>query len=188
MLPIIQRELRDMQTSLCGYQYNLDHTECISQIVVKIAGRSVHGRFILDKKNFYNSSCTRQPARVNDLYQAGCELRVRKPLHGGFSCMHVKCLIIDQKTVLTGSVNLTHNGLENNKEHLFLMTEPPLAAAVLADLEREWLIAEPIADLEISLMLDMHRKRHEQQRSNNAKAVQSQSSSLGSVGEGSRHP
>jgi hypothetical protein len=143
MLPIIHREFGEMRSSLCGFQYNLDHTECISQIVVKIAGRSVHGRFILEKKNFYNSSCTRQPARVDDLYQAGCKLRMSKPLWGGFSCMHVKCLIIDQKTVLSGSVNLTHNGLENNKEHLYLMTEPSLAAAVFADFEREWPIAEP---------------------------------------------
>jgi phosphatidylserine/phosphatidylglycerophosphate/cardiolipin synthase-like enzyme len=182
-----------MQLSLCGFQYNFDHTECVSQIVVKIAGHNVRGRLILDKKNFYDSSCTRQAARVNDLYEAGCELRISKPQWGNFSCMHVKGLMIDQKTLLTGSVNLTHSGRENNEEHLFLMTEPSLVAAVQEEFEREWLKAEPVAEPEISLMLQKSQKRQSEKRSGNAKPVdvgrrRSQSSILGSVGEESQHP
>ena len=55
--------------------------------------------------------------------------------------MHVKAMIFDEKTLLEGSANLTHNGLENNKEHLYRQTEPPLVALVLADFEKEWAAA-----------------------------------------------
>ena len=47
--------------------------------------------------------------------------------------VHTKNLIFDDKILLEGSATLTHNGLENNKEHLYRQTEPPLVALVLAD-------------------------------------------------------
>jgi phosphatidylserine/phosphatidylglycerophosphate/cardiolipin synthase-like enzyme len=119
MLPVIKLELEKIERSICGFQYQLDHSECIAQMILKIAIYGVQGRLILDKVNFYSSSCTRQSAGVNELYKAGCLFRIRKPSQGNFSCMHVKCLILDEKVVLTGSVNLTHNGLENNKEHVY---------------------------------------------------------------------
>jgi hypothetical protein len=61
-------------------------------------------------------------------------------------------------------VNLTHNGLKNNKKHLYRLTEPAFVAEVLADFEKEWLTAEPVTEKEISLMLDSDRKRQTQKR------------------------
>ena len=82
--------------------------------------------------------------------------------------MHVKTLIIDEQLVLTGSVNLTHNGLENNKEHLFCISEPKVVADVLSDFEKEWIQAEPVTEDMIELMLDKYEKRkndkHDKQR------------------------
>ena len=74
------------------------------------------------------------------------------------------CLILDAKTVLTGSMNLTHNGLENNKEHLYRLTEPAFVAEVLADFEEEWLTAQRVTDNEIREMLEMSHKRQEKKR------------------------
>jgi hypothetical protein len=101
MLPVIKLELEKIERSICGFQYQLDHSECIAQMILKIARYGVQGRLILDKVNFYSSSCTRQSARVNELYRAGCQFRIRKPSKGNFSCVHVKCFILDEKVVLT---------------------------------------------------------------------------------------
>ena len=164
MLPAIQQELEKTESSICGFQYQMDHTECIGQMVLKIARFGVQGRLLLEKVNFYSSSCARQAARVHELYQAGCQFRIMKPVVGCFACVHVKCLILDAKTVLTGSMNLTHNGLENNKEHLYRLTEPAFVAEVLADFEEEWLTAQRVTDNEIGEMLDMSHKRQEKKR------------------------
>ena len=52
--------------------------------------------------------------------------------------MHVKTLVIDGKVLLTGSVNLTHNGFEKNKEHLYRITDPSAIREVLDDFEKDW--------------------------------------------------
>jgi phosphatidylserine/phosphatidylglycerophosphate/cardiolipin synthase-like enzyme len=45
--------------------------------------------------------------------------------------MHAKSLIFDEEVLVTGSVNMTHNGYENNKEHMFRITTPSVVADVL---------------------------------------------------------
>ena len=80
---------------------------------------------------------------------------------GGFACMHVKSIIFDDKVLLTGSVNMTHNGYENNKEHLLRLTEPSLLADVVADFEATWLEAEEVTAGEIKLMMENHQARCE---------------------------
>ena len=73
--------------------------------------------------------------------------------------MHVKALIIDAKTLLTGSVNMTHNGLENNKEHLYRITDPSAVSEVMIDFEKEWAGAETVTQELIDDMLARHEKR-----------------------------
>ena len=142
----------------------MDHTECIGLMVLKIARFRARGRLLLDKESFFFSSCVRQAARIHELYRAGCEFRIAKPMVGFFACNHVKCLILDARIALTGSVNLTHNGLENNKEHLYRLTEPAFVADLLADFEKEWLSAQRVTDEEIRMMLEKSDKRQEKKR------------------------
>ncbi len=67
--------------------------------------------------------------------------------------MHVKSLIFDERVVLTGSVNMTHNGHENNKEHLYRILEPTAVADVQADFEKDWEIAETVVQTHIDRMI-----------------------------------
>jgi hypothetical protein len=76
----------------------------------------------------------------------------------------VKCFILDEEIVLTGSMNLTHNGMENNKEHLYRLSEPAFVADVLAEFEKEWLVADIVTDKEIAVMLETDRKRQDKKR------------------------
>jgi phosphatidylserine/phosphatidylglycerophosphate/cardiolipin synthase-like enzyme len=118
----------------------------------------VQGHFILDKAMFYSSSCTRQAERVNALYEAGIAagqpdlLRLHQPGHGMYSSMHVKTTIIDELVIYSGSPNMTHNGLEHNKEHLFRMTQANVVASVVTDFEATWMESQPVTQVMIELM------------------------------------
>jgi hypothetical protein len=143
MLPVMVSELESLTSSFRGYQYVVEHTACCMTLVLK-AGKGVPCRMILDRSNFMESSCARQADRVAELLKAGIEMRVMKPKGGCFACMHVKTMIIDERVVLAGSVNMTHNGLENNKEHLYRITVPSAVADVVADFDQTWVDAEPV--------------------------------------------
>ena len=115
-----------------------------------------------------DSSCARQPQRMKELWEAGCQMKLLKPKGGGFARMHVKSLIIDERVVLTGSVNMTHSGHENNKEHMYRITEPTAVSDVLADFEKDWGEAELLTQQLINTMLEnseKHRRSREKSRS-----------------------
>jgi len=160
MLPIVLQELEAMTTTVCGLQYQSDHTECFVKLVKKVTA-GVQGRIIFDRSNFMSSSCARQAIRVKELWEAGCQMKLLKPSGAGFACMHVKTLIIDGKILLTGSVNMTHNGHENNKEHLYRLTDPSLLADVMKDFEEEWERAEEVTSLIVATMMETDGKKKE---------------------------
>ena len=161
MLPIITKELNAMTESLEGFQYQSDHTELIVILVRKL-GQGVKVRLIFDKENFKSSSCARQAPRMKELYEAGAELKMMRPPHGGFACMHVKTLVVDRKVLLTGSVNMTHNGLEKNKEHLYRIENPSTIETVMTDFEEEWQEAEPVTDDVIENMMEKYAEKEAQ--------------------------
>ena len=109
--------------------------------------------------------------------------------------MHVKCMILDEKVLLQGSVNLTHNGMENNKEHLYRITDQMTVTEVLDDFELEWAGAEKdtVTEQVIQKMNQIWTTRSDtrRQRSQSRSAERQQSRStrnlshdLASVSEG----
>ncbi len=67
--------------------------------------------------------------------------------------------------VLTGSVNLTHNGLERNKEHMIRVLEPSVVAAMLQDFERTWERADTVTSKDLESMLEKHAQREAKKKS-----------------------
>ena len=185
MLPVVLDEMKNLQASLCGMQYQSDHTDCMVILNRKL-GQGVKARLIFDRGNFKSSSCTRQAPRMKELFEAGCQLRVLQPPHGGYSCMHTKTLIFDQGTVLTGSVNMTHNGFEHNKEHLFRITDARAVSDVLADFESTWEEAEVVDNVLIGDMMARYDKA-EAEKAERARAKPSRSRSLSVQPRGRRH-
>ena len=103
-------------------------------------------------------------------------MKVMKPKSGsGFACMHVKTIIFDAQVLLTGSVNITHNGMENNVEHMYRIVEPTCVADVMADFERRWEMAEPVTQCEIDKMISRHSTREDRKDRNQRSRSQSQS-------------
>ena len=98
---------------------------------------------------------------------AKCEIRTFRPRSSsGYACMHVKCWVIDEKLVLSGSSNLTHNGLEKNKEHLYRITEPVFVSDVLADFETTWTESQPVGQQEIDLMMATYQENLDKKQEN----------------------
>ena len=164
MIPRLCFEVEEMKESLHGFQYTLDYTTAFMKLCRKL-GAGKLAKLILDRKNFYDRSCARQAPRIKELTDAGAMIKILKPEGSGFACMHAKTLIFDKKVVLTGSVNLTHNGLEHNKEHILRTTEPGTVADFLRDFEETWELATTVGPEELASMLEKHAKKKRKKKS-----------------------
>ena len=91
-------------------------------------------------------------------------MKMIKPQGSNFACMHVKSLIFDDAVLLTGSVNMTHNGHENNKEHLYRIVLSSAVLEVLADFEKDWTGAEPVTQAVLDEMFVRSEKSKESRR------------------------
>jgi len=78
--------------------------------------------------------------------------------------MHAKTLIFDESVLLLGSVNLTHNGFENNHEHLTRSTGP-MVDDVVKSFERDWICTTIVGDEDIEIMMKGHAERVAQKKS-----------------------
>ncbi len=164
MIPTLNAEVDEFKESLYGFQYTLDYASVFMKLCTKLgAGKTV--KFILDRKNFFDSSCARQAPRIKELIDAGATVKILKPEGSGFACMHSKTLFFDKKVVLTGSVNLTHNGLEHNKEHLIRVLEPSVVAAMLRDFEETWERADTVTSEDLDSMLEKYAKKEAKKKS-----------------------
>ena len=83
--------------------------------------------------------------------------------------MHAKTLIMDGKVVLTGSMNMTHNRYENNKEHMYRITEPATVSDVQADFEKGWDEAELVTMITMNAMLENFEKQKRTRDARNRK-------------------
>ena len=140
-----------VQSSICGCQYIADHAE-LGEILRRRVALGVRGRLIVDQDNFRNSSAKRQCALMRNLFANGFEIRTYKPAKAGFPSMHMKTWILDSEVLLTGSVNLTYNGLENNSENLVAIRTAPAVADAMLQFEEIWERAEQIGMYQIGRM------------------------------------
>ena len=167
MYPLIMESLGGIKKSIDIFAYVIDHTAVCNLIMQKLLKEKAKGRLLLDKNNFLTSSCARQAERVKELSEAGCEVRSLRPKRVGFAIMHVKTFIVDNREMFLGSVNLTHNGLENNKEHLVKISESAIVDKVANDFQETWEMAEEVAPEMILEMIERDQKRklkrHERQ-------------------------
>ena len=98
-------------------------------------------------------------------------MRLVKPTGSGFASMHAKCWIIDGHTLLSGSLNLTHGGLDHNVEHLFKITDQMVVNQALCDFERHWADAEPVTQAEIDRMQEKWDKTHVKRERSGSRSV-----------------
>ena len=70
---------------------------------------------------------------------------------------------------------MTHNGFENNKEHLIALTIPSVVTQFAADFDREWAMAEPVTQELVDDMMSRHKKREDNKEEKQRQRSRSQS-------------
>jgi len=91
-------------------------------------------RVISDNDKMYDRG-----SDVGRLSQAGVNVRIDlSPEH-----MHHKFMVIDGRTVMTGSYNWTRSAETRNEENLISVDDPQLAIRFTEEFERIWNLSEP---------------------------------------------
>jgi phosphatidylserine/phosphatidylglycerophosphate/cardiolipin synthase-like enzyme len=95
------------------------------------AGRSVQG--VIESQNAGGSGSV-----FGRLSQAGVEVLE----DGNCYIMHHKTIVIDERTVITGSYNFTNSAEKDNDENLVIVDDPNLARTYLEEFERVYAQAQ----------------------------------------------
>ncbi|MGH7812304.1 MAG: phospholipase D-like domain-containing protein, partial [Candidatus Binatia bacterium] len=64
---------------------------------------------------------------------------VRQDGNSGF--MHNKVIVVDERFVITGSLNFSTNAEESNDENVIIIDNPDIAKLYMRDFERVWALA-----------------------------------------------
>jgi phosphatidylserine/phosphatidylglycerophosphate/cardiolipin synthase-like enzyme len=67
------------------------------------------------------------------------QVPVRRDGNGGF--MHNKVIVVDERFVITGSLNFSTNAEESNDENVIIIDNPDIAKLYMQDFERVWSLA-----------------------------------------------
>ena len=139
-------------------QYCIDHSELVDILCERLKHGNVKGRLILDKSMFFRTSPWLQPYKVRALREAGCKIRLRQPPEGKYAYMHMKCCLCDGRVMFTGSVNMTHNGLEVSDENLVRIEEAEGVAKHLERYEELWDRSEILRQSDLDRALKLREK------------------------------
>ncbi len=74
--------------------------------------------------------------------------------------MHAKQCVFDNYTLATGSCNLTHNGMENNKEVVIQTTIEELVSEAVTDFWELWEQAKEVTSNDIDRMMVLWDNKH----------------------------
>jgi len=73
-------------------------------------------------------------AELHTLYCAGVPVRQ----DGNPSFLHHKLIVVDERFVITGSLNYSTNAEESNDENVIIVDNPEIAALYIQEFERDW--------------------------------------------------
>jgi len=130
----VVQHLGDCQESVRMNVFCIDD-EVVVGTLCNLAKRGIPVLGILDGGQFNGGSCASQHEKQDALLRAGCRLRTWKSGKSGFVLAHLKRFVVDRKFVITGSVNPTKNGFNNNKEELYVHHCPTLVNTVIRDFD-----------------------------------------------------
>ncbi|MCS7221171.1 MAG: phospholipase D-like domain-containing protein [Anaerolineae bacterium] len=125
------------QMSLDLEHQNLEDEEVIDHLIAA-AQRGVRVRY-LGSPHLPLEEDTDEPGRER-IRQAGAEVRYLDSPY-----IHAKALIVDGRQALVGSINLTTNSLDFNRELSILVDEPYIVQALSQQFQADWDQARPQA-------------------------------------------
>jgi phosphatidylserine/phosphatidylglycerophosphate/cardiolipin synthase-like enzyme len=126
---LVERTIRKAEQTIDVAAYYFT-SQKIADALVAAHERGVEVRVLLDKgqgKRHYRA--------VQSLHEAGIPIRINRR----YAIMHNKYLIIDKKTVETGSFNYTDNAEQRNAENVIVIkNNVTLAKRFMQDWDRLW--------------------------------------------------
>jgi len=128
----IMRLVDATANSIDAALYRLNHP-ALAQTLEEASGRGVRVRLVVDGNKYMESRATQ------DLLQgAQIPYRLAYGRKGRGSKMHHKFIILDQRTILTGSYNWTLESEDENYENLIISEDSLLAEAYMQEFEALW--------------------------------------------------
>ena len=122
------------EISVAAYAFS---SKYMGNALVKAIKRGVKVRLILDMEN------ARKSYSIDEwLIENGVDVRFIKLKRG---CMHHKILIVDGVHLMTGSYNFTNDSEFRNHEAAIFTDDGNLIASFIAEFERLWSLAVPVA-------------------------------------------
>ena len=82
--------------------------------------------------------------------------------------MHAKTIIVYESVVMSGSVNMTHNGFEHNKEHMFCIRDKAVVRELVDDFSKDWACdyCHSVLEKEIGVMKEKEKEKIERRNAN----------------------
>ena len=115
---------------IAAFEFNLDP---IAQALIAAKGRGVDVKWVTDDKHGIEADKKEGHGQFAQLQKAGIEVKSEKS-----GLMHNKFIIIDGKTVWTGSTNLTINGTQKNNNNVIVMRSPDVATIFEREFQEMW--------------------------------------------------
>jgi phosphatidylserine/phosphatidylglycerophosphate/cardiolipin synthase-like enzyme len=115
-----------------GALYRFNHP-ALAQSLEEAVHRGVNVRLVVDGNKYRESRTTQEL-----LTGAIIPFRLGYGRQGRGSKMHHKFVILDQRTVLTGSYNWTHESEDENQENLLIVRDPFPVQAYTREFEALW--------------------------------------------------
>ena len=127
-LQLVLKELKAATNRVDLAQFYVTHPDLITALCT-LSARQIQVRLLADASM---GAPARQPT-LEKLTKSGVQVvLIDPPKHGK---MHLKCLVVDNKTLITGTANWTQQAFDLNFEDTLQVDSPTLAATYLAEME-----------------------------------------------------
>ena len=129
--------LENAQSSIRFYAFSYTH-DAMGEVMRDRANAGVDVMGVFEKVG-----SSTEYSELGAMYCAGMAVR----RDGNPSFLHHKVIVIDERIVVTGSLNFSDNGNDSNDENVLVIENVEIAALYLQEFERIWSIAaDPEAD------------------------------------------
>ncbi len=139
-MTLVLRAIRSAQSRIDVAAYLFTSSE-VARALADAARRGVRVRLLVDRKCNLEEQARYAQHALSIVQLAGVEVRTID----AYAIFHDKYMVIDGRTVQTGSFNYTYSAAHRNAENVIVVwNDPQLAARFAADWARNWLLGQPL--------------------------------------------
>lgn len=134
---VVERLVEETVSTIDAALYRFNYPR-LARVLQNAAQRGVLVRLVLDRNKFEESKVAREL-----LMESHINCRVTYGMDGKGSKMHHKFVILDSRTVLTGSYNWTTESEQQNYDNLLILRSPGQVEAFSGEFAGLWAGATP---------------------------------------------